>query len=59
MKIGQFLSTPMKKKSKKEEGKKAGKSKKAAPSETVIAQEKLFDFGGLPERNFKKNLGCG
>ena len=21
--------------------------------------EKPFDFGGLPDRNLKKNLGCG
>lgn len=22
-------------------------------------EEKLFDFGGLPDRNLKKNMGCG
>jgi hypothetical protein len=22
-------------------------------------EEKPFDFGGLPERDFKKGLGCG
>jgi hypothetical protein len=22
-------------------------------------KEKVVDFGGLPERDFKKNLGCG
>jgi hypothetical protein len=23
------------------------------------AEEKPFDFGGLPQRDLKKNLGCG
>lgn len=23
------------------------------------AEEKPFDFGGIPERDLKKNLGCG
>lgn len=22
-------------------------------------EDKPFDFGGIPERNLKKNLGCG
>ena len=22
-------------------------------------EEKPFDFGGIPDRNLKKNLGCG
>jgi hypothetical protein len=29
-----------------------------APSETADS-EKQFDFGGIPDRNLKKNLGCG
>ncbi|HEU5293041.1 MAG TPA: hypothetical protein VFU05_20490 [Cyclobacteriaceae bacterium] len=45
-------------------GKKKDK-KKPKPAEKKIisppAQEKdeSFDFGGLPDRNLKKNLGCG
>jgi hypothetical protein len=31
---------------------------KAAP-EPSEAAEKPFDFGGLPDRDIKKNLGCG
>jgi hypothetical protein len=26
---------------------------------TEDAEEKPFDFGGLPSRDLKKNLGCG
>jgi hypothetical protein len=29
------------------------------PEETVKEEEKPFDFGGLPQRDLKKNLGCG
>jgi hypothetical protein len=48
----------MKKKSKK----KATKSRGLAPEKGDAAKqeiEKTFDFGGLPERDIKKNLGCG
>jgi hypothetical protein len=27
--------------------------------ENPSVEEKPFDFGGLPDRDFKKNLGCG
>lgn len=27
--------------------------------EQFTAEEKPFDFGGIPDRNLKKNLGCG
>lgn len=27
--------------------------------EKITSAEKSFDFGGLPERDLKKNLGCG
>lgn len=27
--------------------------------ENLTSEEKLFDFGGLPDRDLKKNLGCG
>ena len=29
------------------------------PDEKTEPEEKPFDFGGLPERDLKKNLGCG
>lgn len=28
-------------------------------SDQRAEEEKPFDFGGLPDRNLKKNLGCG
>ena len=28
-------------------------------SEDPATEPKPFDFGGLPDRNLKKNLGCG
>jgi hypothetical protein len=34
------------------------KSQKIVPPSTP-EKENPFDFGGLPERNLKKNLGCG
>lgn len=50
--------------------KKSVKTKKEKPSETKPSEghhpvsdenesEKPFDFGGLPHRDLKKNLGCG
>jgi len=37
--------------------------KKSSPKESKTEQapevEKEFDFGGLPQRDLKKNLGCG
>ena len=44
--------TPKKKEPKAEPEKKIP----SAPPEEV---EKPFDFGGLPQRDLKKNLGCG
>jgi hypothetical protein len=32
---------------------------KPTPSTPVEKQDNKFDFGGLPERDLKKNLGCG
>jgi hypothetical protein len=29
------------------------------PKPDANPEEKPFDFGGLPERDLKKNLGCG
>jgi len=34
------------------------KDKKSKPEED-LPEEKTFDFGGLPTRDLKKNLGCG
>ena len=44
-----------KKKQKKVDSKEDSKEK--APDQ--FADEKPFDFGGLPQRDLKKNLGCG
>ncbi len=30
----------------------------SADTETASDTAKKFDYGGLPERNLKKNLGC-
>ena len=47
----------MKKPSKKKEELKAAIKKK--PSiDTQKGEEKSFDFGGMPNRDLKKNLGC-
>ncbi|MBY0435734.1 MAG: hypothetical protein K2U26_16670 [Cyclobacteriaceae bacterium] len=35
------------------------KAKKPVIKEASDADEKPFDFGGLPDRSLKKNLGCG
>jgi len=48
----------MKKKAKKTESKLVKEVKKDLPEETNSIPEKPFDFGGLPDRNLKKNLGC-
>lgn len=35
---------------------------KPAPERNALVdadEEKPFDFGGLPDRDLKKNLGCG
>ena len=44
-----------KKKVKKKETAKEKKITSPPPSE----KDEKFDFGGLPDRNLKKNLGCG
>ncbi len=50
----------MKKQSKKKADKVENRAKKkiAERSEAEETTERNFDFGGLPERNLKKNLGC-
>jgi hypothetical protein len=46
----------MKKKEPKKEGVKTPEKKQ--PPEQEAEKDKTFDFGGLPDRNLKKNLGC-
>jgi len=41
----------------KKNQKKAGRRTK--PTRQADEPEKSFDFGGLPQRDLKKNLGCG
>ena len=48
----------MKKKIKKKEKPKTEASKKESEEETVIRHAKTPEFGGLPNRDLKKNLGC-
>lgn len=48
----------MKKKSRKKDVKAPEKTKTAAPQD-ASENDKPFDFGGLPDRDLKKNLGCG
>ena len=52
----QIIRILMKKKPKKKEIK---KTKEVKEKEQETGAEKPFDFGGLPDRNLKKNLGCG
>jgi hypothetical protein len=44
---------------KKPETPKKEKEVKKVPPSTKEEQEKPFDFGGLPQRDLKKSLGCG
>lgn len=43
---------------KKQPKKEKSKEKKSNPK-IDQEEEKPFDFGGLPDRDLKKNLGCG
>jgi len=44
---------------KKKASKKPKVKEKEVPPSVEKEKEKPFDFGGLPERSLKKNLGCG
>lgn len=44
---------------KKPKPKKAKEKPKEESKPTQVENEKPFDFGGIPERDLKKNLGCG
>jgi hypothetical protein len=48
----------VKKRSKKKEPKAIGPNQKP-DAMAKQGDEKPFDFGGLPDRDLKKNLGCG
>lgn len=48
----------MSKKKEKQKSKEKEAAEKVQP-EPSDGKEKPFDFGGLPERDLKKNLGCG
>lgn len=39
--------------------KKKTETKPLPPANKSEPEEKAFDFGGLPNRDLKKNLGCG
>ena len=47
----------------KKDQKKPKEKPKEKPGKSVKSEqdqdEKPFDFGGIPDRNLKKNLGCG
>jgi hypothetical protein len=45
--------------SKKRKTVKVKEEKPTLPSTQESHEEKPFDFGGLPNRDLKKNLGCG
>jgi hypothetical protein len=38
---------------------KAPKKKDEIKKEVLFADDKNIDYGGLPTRDLKKNLGCG
>jgi hypothetical protein len=44
---------------KKKPVKKVENQPKKQPPEQEADKDHGFDYGGLPERNLKKNLGCG
>lgn len=48
-------------KSKKVKKQKVSKkeSSKNESAQNTVQEEKEFDFGGIPDRDLKKNLGCG
>lgn len=49
----------MKKKGKEKKPAKKLVPEKAKPIPPNDEDEKPFDFGGIPDRDLKKNLGCG
>ncbi|HEX8061141.1 MAG TPA: hypothetical protein VF473_09415 [Cyclobacteriaceae bacterium] len=49
----------MKKKAKQTKTPKKIELKKSKETPRQAEEEKPFDFGGIPDRDLKKNLGCG
>lgn len=49
----------MKKKAKEKKGEKKLVPEKTKDVPAQVEDDKPFDFGGIPDRNLKKNLGCG
>ena len=47
------------KKKAKKEVEKVVKKANAQGIQQAPEEDKTFDFGGLPDRDLKKNLGCG
>ncbi len=47
------------KKSHQKKGKAKEQEKEESKPKAAEENEKPFDFGGLPQRDLKKNLGCG
>jgi hypothetical protein len=47
------------KKKKKTEKKEPAKTPPVIETQTEVGKEDDFNFGGLPQRDLKKNLGCG
>ena len=53
-------NTAMKKEKKKQEQpKKTKKVEKTEPKEEQFFEDHEADFGGFPDRDMKKNMGCG
>ncbi len=67
MSLGDNFLLNMKKRAKKRQNEKLKKDTKHQPEElpkgsspdTSTTDDTPFDFGGLPSRDLKKNLGCG
>jgi hypothetical protein len=59
--IGKYVFLKMKKKAKKETAAKetGHEIKDREGKELPQSETKTFDFGGIPSRDLKKNLGCG
>ena len=54
-----ILPVKKEKKEKRTSARAANQKKEDVPKTPDADDEKPFDYGGLPERDLKKNLGCG
>lgn len=57
--VNHKLMGKMDKKKKPKEDKQISEVPPKQAEPPVKEEEKPFDFGGLPQRDLKKNLGCG